>query len=202
MKKIAIPGLILAALYLAGTKRPFMKKILLLSGLITLSQFSYSQIFLTRNGFIGFYSKTPLEDIKGENNQVYAVIDVGKRNLAFSSLIKGFIFPKELMQEHFNENYLESDKYPKATFSGSFTGDFDPNKDGQYPVMVKGMLSLHNVTKEVEIPTTLEIKAGKLVGDAQFKIKPEDYRIDIPSIVRDKIARDITVNVKMEALRK
>src|SRR5690349_16961516 len=76
-----------------------------------------AQIFMTRTGFIGFYSKTSLEDIKAENNQVYAVIDASKKNLAFSVLLKGFIFKKELMQDHFNDNYVESDKYPKATFN-------------------------------------------------------------------------------------
>jgi len=64
-----------------------------------------------------------LEDIRAENNQAYAVIDAGKKNIAFSLLLKGFVFRKELMQEHFNENYVESDKYPKATFTGSYTGD-------------------------------------------------------------------------------
>src|SRR5215472_3726173 len=80
-----------------------------------------SQLYSTRTGFIGFYSKTALEDIRAENNQVYAIIDAAKKNLAFSCLIKGFIFQKELMQEHFNENYVESDQYPKASFSGSYT---------------------------------------------------------------------------------
>jgi hypothetical protein len=175
-----------------------MKKIIVtlvfaLSGMI-----SYGQIFLTRSGFVGFYSKTSLEDIRGENNQVYGIIDIGKMNLAFSSLVKGFIFPKELMQEHFNENYMESDKYPKASFSGSFTGDVDVKKDGTYPVTIKGRLSLHNTTKDIEIPATLEVKGGRLLGQTQFKIKPEDYQIDIPSIVRDKIAKELTVSVKID----
>ena len=90
---------------------------------------SNSQTFITRNGYIGFFSKTPLEDIKAENQQVYAVIDAAKKNLAFTCLVKGFLFRKELMQEHFNENYIESDKYPKANFVGSYTGDVTVGKD-------------------------------------------------------------------------
>jgi polyisoprenoid-binding protein YceI len=159
---------------------------------------SYGQLYLTRSGFIGFYSKTSLEDIKGENNQVYAVVDIGAKNLAFTTLVKGFIFPKELMQEHFNENYIESDKYPKASFSGSFTGDIDIKKDGVYPVMVKGRLSLHNTTQDIAIPATLEVNAGRILGQSQFNIKPEDYHIEIPSIVRDKIAKELTVSVKVD----
>src|ERR1700729_121170 len=102
----------------------------------------YSQLYSTRTGFVGFYSKTSLEDIKAENNQVYAVIDAGKKNIAFALLLKGFVFVKELMQEHFNENYVESDKYPKASFSGSWSGDVALDKDGVYKVSVKGNLTL------------------------------------------------------------
>src|SRR6186713_3006983 len=95
----------------------------------------WSQLYMTRSGFVGFYSKTSLEDIRAENNQAYAVIDAGKKNIAISLLMKGFVFPKALMQEHFNENYMESDKYPKATFSGTYTGDLVTTKDGVYKVM-------------------------------------------------------------------
>ena len=169
--------------------------ILLLAGM----QFAgYGQIYSTRAGFIGFYSKTALEDIKAETNQAYVKVDAGKKNLAFAVLLKGFVFAKELMQEHFNENYVESDKYPKATFSGAFTGDFTPGKDGVYKVIVKGDLNLHNTTKAIEIPATLEIKGGKLQGNAEFKLKPEDFNISIPSIVRDKIDKEIQVKVRID----
>src|SRR5882757_8621446 len=173
-----------------------MKRIILLLVLIIRGGFSFGQLYYSRNGFIGFYSKTALEDIKGENNQVYALIDAGKKNIAFSSLLKGFIFPKELMQEHFNENYVESDKYPKANFTGTYTGDVDLSKDGVYKVVVKGDLNLHNATKSVEAPATLEVKAGHLIGTSEFKAKPEDYNISIPSLVRDKIDKEIAVKVK------
>ena len=158
----------------------------------------FSQMYLTRTGFVGFYSKTPLEDIKAENNQGYAVIDAGKKNIAFSVLLKGFVFPKELMQEHFNENYVESDKYPKATFTGAYTGDLDPSKDGLYKVAVKGTLTLHAVSRPVEMPATLEVKNGHILGSADFHIKPEDFNITIPSVVRDKIEKDMKVTVKID----
>ena len=163
---------------------------------------AYSQLYSTRAGFIGFYSKTALEDIRGENNQVYAVIDAGKKNLAFAALLKGFIFPKELMQEHFNENYVESDKYPKATFSGAYAGDVALDKDGVYKVVVKGNLTLHNVTRAIETPATLEIKGGHLLGVAEFKVKPEDFNIGIPSVVRDKIDKEISVKINIDCTTK
>ncbi len=159
---------------------------------------AYAQLYSTRSGFVGFYSKTPLEDVRGENGQLYAVIDAGKKNVAFAALLKGFIFPKELMQEHFNENYVESDKYPKATFSGAYTGDVALDKDGVYKIMVKGGLTLHNVTRTVETPATLEVRAGHLLGVAEFRVKPEDFNISVPSIVRDKIDKEITVKVNID----
>jgi hypothetical protein len=163
---------------------------------------AYSQFYSTRTGFIGFYSKTPLEDIKAENNQVYAVIDAGKKNIAFTLLVKGFIFAKELMQEHFNENYVESDKYPKASFSGSYTGEVHLDKDGVYPVTIKGGLTLHNVTKQIEVPATMEVKGGKLLGKSDFMLKPEDFNMTIPSVVRDKISKEVTVHIRVECTPK
>jgi len=166
--------------------------------LVLVHSVAHSQVYLTRAGFIGFYSKTPLEDIKAENNQVFAAIDPGKKTLAFSLLLKGFVFTKELMQEHFNENYVESDKYPKATFSGSYTGDVPVDKDGTYKVTVKGNLSLHNVTHPIEAPATIEVKGGRLLGHAELKLKPEDFNITIPSLVREKIEREMKVNVRID----
>jgi hypothetical protein len=158
----------------------------------------YSQLYMTRNGFIGFYSRTPFEDIKAENHQVYAVIDVGKKNLAFTLLIKGFLFPKELMQVHFNENYIESDKYPKASFNGAYTGDVLLTKDDVYEINVSGDLTLHGVTKKIECQATLEVRQGKLSGKARFSLKPEGFNIKIPSIVSDKIEQEIKVMVQVD----
>jgi polyisoprenoid-binding protein YceI len=152
---------------------------------------------MTKTGFIGFYSKTPFEDIQAENNQVYAVLDPESHHMAFAVLMKGFIFPKELMQEHFNENYVESDKYPKATFSGSCSGDMDLSKVGFYQVVIKGDLNLHGVTKPLETTAQLEVKKDRIIGTSSFKIKPENYQISIPGIVREKIASEISVMVQI-----
>jgi polyisoprenoid-binding protein YceI len=183
-----------------------MKKyivVIIVSCLALLRPFGAScQLYSTRSGFVGFYSKTALEDIKAENNQVYAIIDPAKQNLAFQLLCKGFVFPKELMQEHFNENYVESDKYPKATFSGTYTGDVQVNKDGVYKVTVKGNLTLHNATKAIETPATIEVKSGHLLAQAEFKVKPEDFNINIPSLVRDKIDKEMSVKVNVDCASK
>src|SRR5258708_3090947 len=176
-----------------------MNKIIAIIGLIiTTNAAAYGQLYMTRKGFIGFYSKTPLEDIIAENNQVYAVIDVGNKKIAFSGLLKGFIFRKELMQEHFNENYVESDKYPKTNFTGTYTGDVSLAGNGVYKILVKGNLTLHNVTRAIEVPATLEVNNGRLSGKAEFKLNPEDFNISIPSLVRDKIAAVMNVHVKID----
>src|SRR5687768_4226229 len=108
-----------------------------------------AQQLVTRNGYVGFFSKTPLEDIKAENNQANAVLNLGKGELVVAVLMKGFLFKKALMQEHFNENYIESDKFPKATFTGTYSGPVDLSKNGTYPVTVKGLVTLHGVTKSI-----------------------------------------------------
>jgi hypothetical protein len=162
-----------------------------------------AQTYLTRNGFIGFYSKTPLEDIRAENRQAYGMIDVAKKNIAFTLLVKGFMFQKQLMQTHFNENYAESDRYPKASFTGTYTGDVDISKDGIYPVTVKGQLTFHGVTKSIEVPANIEVQEGVLLGRSEFKLKPADFDIEIPSIVREKIAHqmDVKVDIKCNKLK-
>ena len=169
--------------------------------LLCISSTGLCQSYMTKNGFIGFYSKTPLEDIRAENNQVYAVLDATSHRLAFAVLLKGFLFTKELMQTHFNENYVESDKYPKATFSGSCSGDMDLTKDGVYQVVIKGDLSLHGVTKPIETTAQLDVKNNHIKANSTFKLKPEDFNITIPAIVREKIASEMNVKVQIDWVR-
>ncbi len=145
-----------------------MKKLTLFIFLLSGQLLLKAQPLITRNGFISFYSKTPLEDIKAENKQVNAVIDLSTKKIAFVLLMKGFLFENALMQEHFNENYVESDKYPKASFSGSYTGDVNPVKEGNYPIVVKGDLTIHGITHNIESPATIEVKEGKLAGRSNF----------------------------------
>ena len=175
-----------------------MKKFCLLFFLLLSVWLTQAQVFATRNGFIGFYSKTPLEDIKAENKQVYAVIDAGKKKLSFQLLVKGFSFPKKMMQDHFNEDYIESDKYPKAHFTGIYRGEVDVTKNGLYKVQVEGELTLHGVTKTINIPAVIEVNGDKLAGRSDFKLTPTDFNIRIPSLVREKIAQQIEVHVSAD----
>lgn len=180
-----------------------MKKIILITSLLTFSlSASFGQLLMSKSGVISFHSHTLLENIDAVNDHVMAVIDVGKKNLAFSLLVKQFVFPKKLMQEHFNESYIESDKFPKATFAGSYKEDVSLNKDGTYTVNVKGKLTLHGVTREINVPATLTVKGAQVTGTTTFKCNPTDYNISIPFIVRNKIEKENTVKVKVQWTKK
>jgi polyisoprenoid-binding protein YceI len=157
---------------------------------------------MAKNALVSFHSHTWLEDVDAVNKNVSAVIDLRKKNIAFSMMVKEFSFKKKLMQEHFNENYVESDKYPKSTFSGSYTGDVDPAKDGTYPIRVKGKITLHGVTKDVDVPATITVKSGVMTGTSTFKLNPKDFHITIPLIVRDKIEKENTVKIKVDWITK
>jgi polyisoprenoid-binding protein YceI len=168
----------------------------LLAFLFLVNSKSSGQIYMTRTGFLIFFSQTNMEDIKAENKQLYAVINLEKKELAFMVLMKGFEFKKELMQTHFNSNYVESDKYPKASFNGTYTGDVDMN-GAVSNIRAKGSFSVHGVTKEIEVPATLQLVNGALVGHASFNVSPEDYDIKIPRLVRNNIARQVDVEIKV-----
>lgn len=176
-----------------------MKHLIFLLLLPGLGSTAFSQKYITRDGYIGFYSSTPLEDIKADNNQVASVIDISTGDIVFQVLIKSFRFEKALMQEHFNENYMESDKFPRSTFSGKITNmsSIDLTKNGTYTVSVEGNLTMRDITKKVTSQGSIEVASGSINAESKFIISPEDYGIKIPSVVRNNIAKDIEVTVKM-----
>lgn len=175
-----------------------MKQIILIAILaLSLDAASAQDIYMTRTGKIEFHAGTSVEDVDAVNNEVTSMVNNKTGEVVFNVLIKSFHFKRALMEEHFNENYLESGKIPKATFKGNITNLSAVNfaKDGAYKVTVEGDLTLHGVTQKVSIPATVTIGGGKIRGQGSFKIKPEDYKIVIPSLVQDKIAKVVDVNV-------
>jgi polyisoprenoid-binding protein YceI len=177
-----------------------MKKKLILFLLLALGLTLNGQDrYFTKTGHIDFFSSTPVEDIKASNDQVTSFIDIKTGEMVFSVLMRSFAFEKALMQEHFNENYVESDKFPKAGFEGRiFNADkITWDKPGTVPVKVKGKLTIHGVTKEIETDGTLIIESGKITGKSSFKVKPEDYGIVIPQVVRKNFAEQMAINVQM-----
>jgi polyisoprenoid-binding protein YceI len=182
------------------------KNIILAFALILSATMSFAQDkYYTKTGKINFTSKAPLEDIEGKNKTVTAVIDSKSGAIQFAVQMKGFEFEKQLMQQHFNENYVESDKFPKGEFKGIITNNSEINytKDGTYTAKVKGKMTIHGVTKDVETTGTIKVDGGKLNTNASFNLLISDYNISIPSVVKDKVSNSIkvTVDCKLEPLK-
>lgn len=178
-----------------------MKKIMIVAAILLAAGYVHAQDkFYTKTGKITFDATSPSspEKVAGINRSVTCVLDSKTGNMQFAVLMKGFEFEKALMQEHFNENYVESNKFPKAEFKGAITDNSSVNytKDGVYNVKVKGQLTIHGVTKDVETDGKITIKGGKPSATASFSAALSDYNISIPSIVADKVAKTATVTVE------
>jgi hypothetical protein len=177
-----------------------MKRIFLLAFFLNIVFAVNGQKYMTKNGFIGFYSHTPMEDIKADNNQVVGVLDISTGEMVFQALIKSFHFDRALMEEHFNENYMESDKFPKSLFKGKITNlaSVDFSKTGTYDVTVEGDLTIRDVTNKISTKGTIEVVNGGINANSKFNIVPEDYKITIPGVVRDKFDKSMAVTVTMK----
>ncbi|MHC1707666.1 MAG: YceI family protein [Bacteroidales bacterium] len=175
-----------------------MNRIIILAiSLMILTVPAFAQKYTTKTGHIKFFSTTSVEDIEAHNKQVNSALDAATGEFVFKVLMKSFQFEKALMQEHFNENYVESDKFPNATFQGKVTNIKDVNfgKTGVYNVTVDGNLTIHGVTKKISHNGTLEVNGDKVSAKAKFKVKPADYEIKIPAAVAPKIAENLEVTV-------
>ena len=176
----------------------FRKAIVILVLLMQSSWIASAQDkYFTKSGTISFYSDDPMEKIEAVNRSTSAVLDTKTGNFQFVLLLKGFEFKKALMQEHFNENYVESDKFPKANFKGVVVNNssIDYKKDGTYEAQVKGKLSIHGQEKEVATKGSFTVKEGKIICNAVFPIKLSDYQVSIPSLVKDKVAEQVRITV-------
>jgi polyisoprenoid-binding protein YceI len=156
-----------------------------------------AQKYITRSGRISFISTAPLEDIEGKNKSVIAALDSKTGAVQFSVTMKGFEFQKSKMQEHFNENYVESDKYPKAEFKGAITNNKDINysKPGTYNAKVTGQLTLHGVSKALSTTGMITVLNDGIQLSSNFSITVADYKISIPAAVKNKVAKTVKVLV-------
>ena len=159
---------------------------------------SNAQKCYTKTGKISFFSSTALENIEASNRSVTALLDSKTGELQFTVLVKGFEFKKALMQEHFNENYLETDKFPKASFKGQVLNNSEINyaADGSYPARVKGQLTIHGQTKDIETTGVINIKDGKPVLNSTFSVLIADYKINVQRIHQDNISKSIKITVE------
>lgn len=162
------------------------------------TQIISAQKYYTKEGKVNFLSKAPLEKIEAFNSKASSVLDVSTANIEFAVLIKAFKFEKALMQEHFNENYMESSIYPKSTFKGKISNmkDINLSKDGEYVGNITGNLELHGVTQPISTKAKFSVQAGKIKATSTLKIKVADYKISIPSVVADKIAKEVEISIE------
>jgi len=176
-----------------------MKRIFTL--LIVLSCFQvYSQTdgkIKTRQGQVSFFSYTSVENIEATNNQVLSGIDLSNGEIAVSMLMKAFIFKKALMEEHFNESYVESDIYPKSQFQGTIK-DFDPTSDEVQTRIVQGTFNFHGVQKELEIKVKIDQSTGTCVVSGDFDVEISDYDIKVPPLLVPNIAKTIKITFRFE----
>ncbi|MEN8137612.1 MAG: YceI family protein [Bacteroidota bacterium] len=184
-----------------------MKKltILIFTTIIHIGLFG-QDIYFTKTGTVVFDSSTPLETIHAENKQVTSFLKTSNGELNFAALIKSFRFKNALMEEHFNENFIESSRFPKAVFKGKIVNwpEMDLSVEEEQEADVEGDLTLHGVTRKIEAKAILLPNNGKISGTSEFIVSAEDFGIEIPAVVRDKIAREVRViiNINYEPYKK
>jgi polyisoprenoid-binding protein YceI len=176
-----------------------MKKIILVA-LLLLVNITFGQRLLTRSGEIKFDASMPnLVEIAGKSNTVSAILDQATGQFATSIIIKSIRFKVPLMEEHFNENYMESSKYPNSTFKGKITG-FDAKKLAASKVAydIEGDLTIHGISKKVKTKIYLSSNGNKVAASGNFLVHAQDYGIEIPSLVKEKFADQIKVSFNFD----
>lgn len=160
----------------------------------------FAQKYMTKTGSISFYSDAPVEKIEAHNKQVNIAYDVATTDLVCKVLIKSFEFEKALMQEHFNENYLESDKYPTAIYKGKITNASEINfgKDGSYKATTEGDLIIHGAAKKIKESGVIQIKGGKAFLIATFTVLLKDYNVKVPNNLINNISDNIKISINAE----
>lgn len=178
-----------------------MRKIYTIVLLILLTMEVYGQKYMTKNGECHFSASVPaFEAIEASTKKMVGILDTSSGAVAALIEIQSFVFPISLMQEHFNENYMDSKKYPKATFKGEINY-FTLSKD-TVSENVKGVLSIHGVKKEVVLPVVYFQKNELIIIKSNFEIKPEEYKIKIPKVITEKIAETVIIELYMELTKK
>ena len=158
--------------------------------------FAQGGMFATATGNTKFSSETPMENINAENKKTQVLLNTATNEIAIRMNMRDFVFPNKLMQEHFNENYIESDKYPNGTFSGKLDQTIDFSKDGSYDASATGSFTIHGVSKNRTIKGKLKIEGGKINLTSDFEVALVDHKIDVPQIVFVKIAQSIKVKAE------
>jgi hypothetical protein len=153
-----------------------------------------AQKFTAEKGQISFFSDAAIEDIEAVNNVVGSLFNANTGELVYIMKIRDFVFAKSLMREHFNEKYMESEKFPKSTFQGKVTG-YKAGAAGEQKVRAVGKLTIHGVTRDIDVPGTAENVNGKVILKSKFMVKLADYSIKIPQLIWQNIAEQVEVRI-------
>lgn len=182
-----------------------MKQVLFITAFLLTCLAGFGQeIYSCRAPKLSFFSSAPLEDISAVSQRGVSAINTKTKAIYFKVPMNTFQFKKALMQEHFNENYIESDKFPFAEYKGKFVEDVDFTKNGTYPVTVEGTLQLHGVEKSYKGKGTITVQNGKFNVNSKFNVSVADHKIKIPSLVVKNIAEvvEVTVNADYQPVTK
>jgi len=172
-----------------------MKKIMILVTTLLLSGIVFSQKMMTRSGEIRFDATVPgaLDPVIADNNTVSSIFDKTTGDLVVQGMVKSFKFKSPLMEEHFNENYMESDKFPKTSFKGKVL-NYD-SKSGTYEV--EGDLTIHGVTNKVKTKMAIDNQSGKVELSGVFIVKLIDYKLDVPALAKKTLAETAKISIKL-----
>lgn len=171
-----------------------MKKSIL-SVLCALSLTTFAQKYTVEKSNVVFFSDASVEDITAKNSKSMSIFNLETGEIAFSIPIQEFQFAKSLMKEHFNEKYMETEKFPKSTFAGKITG-FDSKRSGTQNAKAEGKLTIHGVTRDVDIPGTIEIDGDKILLQSKFIVRLEDYNVKRPQLLWKNIAEQVELTVE------
>jgi hypothetical protein len=174
-----------------------MKKVLAVA-LLAAGLNGFSQIYVGEKCKITFFSETKMENIDAVNTVTKPVFKAETGDFAIKAQQNAFVFKSAFMQEHYNENYMESEKFPFATFKGKVKETVDYTKDGVYNVNMEGTLDIHGVSLPRTISGTITVKSGTIILDSKFDVKVSEHNIKVPTLYVEKIAEIIKVTFHTE----
>lgn len=180
------------------------KKLLFPGVFLVISTCLCAQDYITHTGFVSFFGEKPFDDIRADNHEVESSINTKTGEVEFHTMIRSFHFRNKKMEQKFNDEYMESDRYPESYFVGKITdlADIDFNTPGEYHIMVEGNLTIHNVTQRVSHPGIITVTADGLSARSLFTVKPDDFKVKLPTMFGKEMATEINVSVDMQYSRR
>ena len=155
-----------------------------------------AQIYTAQEMYIHFFSPAPIADIEAISNAATAILNFDKKDVEIDLKVSSFKFKKALMQTHFNEKYIESNKYPNAHFKGKFKDNVDLEKDGIYNLILEGRFSIHGVERPKTINCSILVRDKNITFETAFKLMSADYKIKAPDIIYRKVGQEVNIDAK------